>query len=311
MIDFTKIFFVTCVFFLLAGCTPKIKIYELSDNAFIENNKPVTILSNDNLFPLFNQMIINELSSQIKYDNFLVDSRNFGYIINIETKNHDQFISRNYEPVYKYQRYCDRDGNCRYIPRVYYIPCIDIFSSTILYVNATNIEKNNTMSFSINNREFANNCNRFESDFGYYNHNYYGYYSYYDRYLFDNLNQDNIKAITKKIKDYIFPIKTINEEVLYKKIESVSVAKDIDDIFTLGYNNFKNKNYSKAINIYEKIRNSFDILPDELLFNLGALHEYFGDLTLALDNYNLLSENFINKNRYTKRVSIKMRYENK
>lgn len=289
------------------GCAAKVKIHELSDGAFIENNKPVFISSDENMFPLFNQAIINNLSLEIKQDGFLIDNKNFGYTINIATTSHDQFITRNFEPVYKYHKYCDKSGNCYYSPRVYYVPCIDIFSSTLLHVNATNIEKNSTINFVVNNKEFANNCYRLGNDFGYYNN--YGYYGYYDKYLYDSLNKDNIKAIVRKIKNSIFPIKTVKTETLYKKIESINASKETGDLFALGYSNVKNEKYIEAINIYENIKNQITTLPNELLFNLGVLYEYLGNLDKSLENYNLLDESVVNKNSFIKRVTIKKRYE--
>lgn len=298
------------------GCAAKVKIYELSDGAFVENNKSIFLSSNENenMFPLFNRVIMNNLSSEIKQDGFLIDNKNFGYTINVATKSHDQFTTKSSRQVVDVYEHCyyDYDGTrhiqkCVTVTDVYDVPCINISSSTLLNINATNIDKNSTINFVVNNKGSASNCIGFRL-FQLFNN---------DESLYDSLNKDNIKAIVRKIKNSIFPIKTVKTETLYKKIESINASKETGDLFALGYSNVKNEKYIEAINIYENIKNQITTLPNELLFNLGVLYEYLGNLDKSLENYNLLDENFVrilgrsyvSKESFIKRVTIKKRYE--
>ncbi|MFV0482151.1 MAG: tetratricopeptide repeat protein [Campylobacteraceae bacterium] len=305
---FMKFFISLICIVFFSGCAQKLEIYSLSDNAFVDTPEAVLIQSDTIFFPMFTSAVIDELTNQVIKDGFSVNPYDFTYVIKLKTLENRQVAHRQYEPVYRYYRYCDANGYCYVVPRVYYVPCVDIMSSTVIGVNAVNIKTSQEINFVVNNKDFAGDCNSFRSS--YYDYPYWGSYYYPDRFLLEGLSRENLRKITTKIKNSIFPIRTETKEKLYSKIESQKVSSDINVAFENSLNSVKNKDLQNATKPLINIKNVLHVnTPFEVYYNLGLIYEKLGNLSLAYENYLLLDDNNENKTKFLNRILGKMKYE--
>jgi hypothetical protein len=284
----------------LCGCSTKVEITSFSDEAFVEKNLPVFINTKNSSYPLLTQALKTELEKQIKKDGFSIDEQNASYYLDFELISHDKFAYRRYEPVYNYSHVrCNSNKECYTVPVITYIPCLDISESIYVVVNASDKNTNETKEFPIINKSFSDNCYygfRFSNSF------------HHDMFLNDSIDRENIKIVAAKIKQSIFPVKTIQKEKLLDEVKSINLSQSEMEAFKKSYEFASKRSYKEAILGFENLKESIsDKIPYEIYFNLGLLYEHENDLDKALQNYQSIS----NAQNHTKRVYIKKRYEKK
>ncbi|MDR1007260.1 MAG: tetratricopeptide repeat protein [Campylobacteraceae bacterium] len=291
-----------CIFFILfSGCATKVEIVSFTDDAFVKENLPISIDVANNPYPLLSEAIKNELEKQIIKDDFLINEQNASYLLDLELLSHDRFAYRRYEPSYHYSSIkCAPNGECYRIPRVVYVPCLDVTDSIHVVVRALNIHTNETKELPITSREFADSCHNRLHGFG------------FDMFLADNVKRENIILLAKKIKSMILPVKTIQKERLSDEIKSTRLPQSEAEIFEQSLKSASKKRYEEAILGFEKLKKpTTSETPYEIYLNLGLLYEHEGDLDKALQNYQYLMQIMPEAKNYIKRVLVKKRYEKK
>jgi hypothetical protein len=286
------------LFLLLCGCSTKLEIISLSDKAFIEENLPISIDMKNGSYPFLNEAIKAELEKQIEKDGFTVDEKNASYHLDIELLSHDKLAYHRYEPVYSYSHIrCTPNGECYRFPIVRYIPCLDVSETIYVMLDVSNKNTNETKKFPLTSKNFANNCYygfRLSNSFG------------SDTFLLDNVNKENIKLLAAKIKQSIFPIRTVQKENLSNKVKSMELSQSEIEIFKQSFKLTSKRDYNNAILGFESLKDTMgNETPYEIYLNLGLLYEYTGDLDKALQNYEYLPQ----KENYIKRIYVKKRYE--
>jgi hypothetical protein len=285
---------------LLCGCSTKLEIISLNDKAFIEENLPIFIDAKNNSYPFLSEAIKAELEKQIEKDGFIIDKKNASYHLNFELLSYDKSTYHRYEPVYGYSHMrCTPNGECYYIPIIKYIPCFDISETIHVVVDASNKNTNETKKFPLTSKNFADDChygfrllNSFASD----------------TFLLDSISKESIKLLATKIKQSIFPIRTIQKENLLNKVKSMKLSQNEMEIFKQSFKLASKKDYKNAILGFESIKDMMGgKTPYEVYLNLGLLYEYIGDLDKALQNYEYLPQ----RENYAKRIYTKRRYEKK
>ncbi|MDR0407532.1 MAG: hypothetical protein LBH45_01235 [Campylobacteraceae bacterium] len=296
------LFYLSISIILFAGCSAKVEIVSFSDGAFVEENLPVSIHVKNSLYPILSRTIKSELEKQIIKDGFSINEQNASYRLDLEMLSYDRFAYRRYEPSYHYSDIrCTPNGECYRIPRVVYTPCLDVTDSIHVTLKASKTYTNETKEFPIVSREFADGCR--------YGLNYsYGFGP--DIFLADNLKQENILLLVKKIKNTIFPIITIQKEKLSSEIKSIHISENEAKIFKQSIKAASKENYKEAILGLEKLKETINNeVPYEIYLNLGLLYEHGGDLDKALQNYQYLTQTVPEIKNYVKRVLVKKRYE--
>ncbi|MDR1460450.1 MAG: hypothetical protein LBI78_02260 [Campylobacteraceae bacterium] len=300
-----KYFVFACISFILfSGCATKVEIISFTDGAFIDENLPIYIDAENNSYPFLSEAIKNELEKQIIKDGFLISEQNASYRLDLKLLSHDRFAYRRYEPSYYYSNIkCTPNGECYRIPRVVYVPCLDVTDSIHVVLKTSNLHTNETKEFPITSREFADNCRN--------GLNYsYGFGS--DIFLANNVKHENIILTAKKIKDTIFPIKTMQKEKLLSEIKSTQLSQEKIEIFEQSFKAASKKSYGEAILGFEKLKElTNNETPYEVYLNLGLLYEHEEDLDKSLQNYQYLIQIMPESENYIERVLIKKRYEKK
>ncbi|MDR3177686.1 MAG: hypothetical protein LBT96_01755 [Campylobacteraceae bacterium] len=287
---------------LLCGCSAKLEILSLSDGAFVKENLPVFISMKNSSYPLLSEEIKSELEKQIKKDGFTIDEQNASYYLNMELLSHDKSAYYRYEPIYGYSYLrCVPNGKCYKVPAVKYIPCVDVSETIYIMIDAFDKSTNETKEFPLTNRSFADNCHygfRFSNGFN------------SDTFLLNTINKESIKLLAARIKENIFPIKTIQKEKLLDEIKSAELSQKEIDIFKKSYKMASDENYKEAILGFENLKDMINSeIPYEIYLNLGLLYEYIGDLDKALENYKYLTQKMPETENYIKRIYVKKRYE--
>jgi tetratricopeptide (TPR) repeat protein len=277
-----------------------LEIASFDDRAFIEENLSISVDTKSSPYPFLTEAIKAELERQIEKDGFTIDEQNASYRLGLELLSHDKSVYYNYEPIYGYSHIkCTPNKECYRIPIVKYIPCLNISKNIHLMVSAFDMHKNKTEEFPLTDKQFANNCH-------------YGLGSSYgfssDVFLSNSINRENIISLAKKIKNSLFPVKTIQKEKLLDEVKSVELSQNEIEIFKKSYKMASEKKYEEAIFGFEELKQlTSGEIPYEIYLNLGFLYEYTGDLDKALQNYEHLSD----AEEYIKRIHVKKRYAKK